>query len=269
MKDLFTAAREGDIHSLRVHLEQKPDLSAQNEYGFTVLHCLAMGANNLPKDVVLEALALLLQAGSPLNAASRDGRTPLYLMAEFTRHIEPVQALLDAGAEADVSDSHGNHIIENAMLMPVKELLSHITGKPVPKPKKIHKPVQLKAAAWKKAQVDLDSAFTALSDAGLIALQDVGTTQSDGFDDCSQLYQERLDKESIKGFCFYTRQDLSRAKRTAELSLAIWGAPQGDEKSTVLVGNLLREIFEQKGLEIQWSGKSTDRPAIYLDRYSA
>lgn len=266
--DIFEASEKGNLNLLKQHLSNKPDLSLVNEYGFTALHCAAMGSNSMEKLTTLEVLKLLIDAGSPLEIKGGGGRTPLYMMAEFSPYLEPVQLLIDAGANPDVYDEHGNHIVENAMEEEVQELLSSLTGKSKPEEESGPEPVKMKTANWKKAKSDLDIAFQKLADSGLIALQDAGYTQSDGFEDCSEQYHARNNQHSIAGFCFYTRQDLDRAKDTSELPLAIWGAPEGGNEETIKVGNLVVQILTDSGFDIKWNGSSSIRPSIYLHKYS-
>jgi hypothetical protein len=97
--------------------------------------------------------------------------------------------------------------------------------------------------------------FEALTKAGLVTLQDAGQTQSDGFSDCSEAFHERGGKAAgVHGFCFYTRQDLNRAKSTSQLSLAFWGAPKGADADMKRVGELVVEHFRKAGFEVRWNG---------------
>lgn len=265
--DIFDASEKGNLNLLKQYLSNNPDLSLVNEYGFTALHCAAMGSNSMEKLTTVEVLRLLIEAGSPLEIKG-GGRTPLYILAEFSPYVEPVQLLLDAGANPDVYDEHGNHIVENAMVEEVQELLSNLTGKATPVEAFTPESIKMKSGAWKKAKSDLDIAFQKLADSGLIALQDAGYTQSDGFEDCSEQYHARNNEPSIAGFCFYTRQDLDRAKDTSELPLAIWGAPEGGNEETIKVGNLVVQILTDSGFDIKWNGSSLIRPSVYLQKYS-
>ncbi|MGY0035368.1 ankyrin repeat domain-containing protein [Pedobacter sp. NJ-S-72] len=129
-KNIFEAARQGDISLLKKILLTKPDLAEFNDYGFTALHCAAMGTNLVDDEIMMELLKLLVEAGSPLEILSLDGRTPLYLCAEFSSSLKPVQFLIDAGANPDVYA--GNHIVENARLPEVQELLAELTGVAIP-----------------------------------------------------------------------------------------------------------------------------------------
>jgi len=66
----------------------------------------------------------------------------------------------------------------------------------------------------------LDSVFAALNAQGIIALQNAGLTQSDGYYDVRQSYNERADRDTVIGYCFYHGQDLEGAVRGEGLYLA-------------------------------------------------
>ncbi|MBB6273909.1 bifunctional non-homologous end joining protein LigD [Pedobacter cryoconitis] len=267
-KDIFEAANEGNIPLLKEILLTKPDLSAFNVYGFTALHCAAMGSNLVEENIILEVLKLLVDAASPLEILSSDGRTPLYLCAEFSSSIKPVQFLIEAGANPDIY-VNDHHIVHNAFLPEVKELLAELTGVAVPaEPEPGPQSLKMNAAAWKKAKLALDVVFNELKNTGLIALQDAGATQSDGFEDCAEEFHKHKDQQSIVGFCFYTRQDINRAKRTSELPLAVWGAPEGKAKDTERVAGIVVEAFKKAGVHTGWNGSGSMRPSIYLHSFS-
>jgi ankyrin repeat protein len=267
--NIFEAAGEGNIPLLKKILLTNPDLAAFNDYGFTALHCAAKGTDLIEENVMVEILALLVEAGSPLEILSRDGRTPLYLCAEFSSSLKPVRFLIDAGANPDVYDTAGNHIVVNSYSIEVKQLLTKLTGVAIPvEPEPGPPALKMSSVSWKKAKIVLDLVFRELEDAGLIILQDAGSTQSDGFDDCSEEFHKRSDQDSIIGFCFYTRQDLNRAKRTSELSLAIWGAKEGKAKDTEKVAGIVVNAFEKAGIKVGWNGSGSMRPSLYLHSFS-
>lgn len=265
-KKIFDAARAADAGKVRACIEAGADLSATDKHGFTALQCAAMGANQADVEPNLAVLRLLVDAGSPLEHTGPGGRTALYLAAEFAPTTDAVQLLLDAGAEPDVCDSHGNHVTVNAMMEEVAELLSRITGRPLPEPPPPEPdPVKMSTAQWRVAQARIEAVFGELTKAGLVALQDAGQTQSDGFSDCSEEFHERGGEAAgIHGFCFYTRQDLNRAKRTSQLSLAYWGAPEGADDDMLRVGALVVERFRGAGFEVRWSGDASMRPEVDL-----
>jgi Ankyrin repeats (3 copies) len=263
-QDIFEAARSGDVAQVQTFLSSGVDVSLVNDHGFTALQCAAMGTNSAGEADILAILRLLIAAGSPLEFESKDGRTALYLAAEFSRYMAPVQMLIDAGAKTDIYSGHGPHVVVNAMMPAVQALLSQLIGYPIPAPRLELKSVKLNAAEWREVKARLDPVFDGLAKAGLVVQQNVGTTQSDGFDDCAQEFHERGEGAGLHGFCFYTGQDLSRAKRTSSLSLAFWGAPAGEPKDMERVGKLITEAFKQTGFVVDWNGSASMRPTIYL-----
>jgi bifunctional non-homologous end joining protein LigD len=263
---IHDAAREGDVETVRQCLEGGADPAAANEYGFTALHCAAMGANSAAADRIIDVMKLLVDAGTPVEAIGGGGRTALYLAAEFSPSVAPVQFLLDAGANPHVTDQHGNTIVENAMTPEVQQLLSRVTGITVPEPPPPEPAVvKLTAKQWRAVKTRIDAVFDALSAQGLVALQDAGYTQEDGFSDCSEEYRDRGGQTAgVHGFCFYTRQDLLRAKRTSHLSLAFWGAPEGADRDMTRVGELIVKAFRDAGFSVEWNGSPAVRPTVYL-----
>jgi len=268
--NIFDACREGNLEFVKNKLSQDVDLSEINDYGLTALHCAAIGSDGTDPKINLEILKLLIEAGSKIEMKTSDGRTALYLLAEFSPSIISVQYLIDAGANVNTTDAHGNTIVENAMVPEVQELLSQLINVAVPKETEPEfESIKMKSKNWKNAKSDLDLVFEKLTTLGLIALQDAGYTQSDGFSDCSESFYKNPQKDTIKGFCFYTRQDLERAKETSTLMLGYWGAPDGEDKSTESIGNLIIETFKQANFNVQWSGKASDRPYVLLHKYAA
>lgn len=265
-RDIFQAARAGDAVRVRACLGQGADPSARNGYGFTALHCAAMGANAGPEDGILTVIGELLSAGAVVDAVSTDGRTALFLAAEFSPTVAPVQALLRAGATADVRDRHGNHIVANAMNPEVQALLAGLTGHPVPEPPSPHQePVQLGAAEWRAAKSRVEAVFARLSGCGLVALPGTGTTQEDGLADGLEEFRRRGGSAAgLVGICFYTRQDASRARRTAELAVAFWGAPAGAPADCQRVGGLVVQAFRDHGCTVDWDGSPGMRPIVQL-----
>ncbi|MBW8807264.1 MAG: ankyrin repeat domain-containing protein [Lysobacter sp.] len=263
---IFDAAREGDIETTRACLDAGADPAALNAYGFTALQTAAMGANTTPVERNLAVLRLLLDAGSPLEYAGQGGRTALYLAAEFAPTTDAVQLLIDAGAQADISDGHGNHILVNAMMEDVIELLSRVTGKPIPEPPPPPpEPVKMTQAQWRAARLRIDAVFAALRPAGVVALHDAGYTQSDGFSDAGEAFLDGGGEAAgLHGVCFYTRQDLNAAKRASRLSLAFWGAPEGADADMLRVGRLVVEAFRDAGFQVQWDETAARRPELDL-----
>ncbi len=269
---IFDAASNGDCNLLKAFVDGGADLNAYDKHGFTALHRSAMSAdtlNDLSK--VLACLQYLVDAGSDIERKSKDGRTALYLAAEFSESIQPVELLIAAGANPDVRGVHNVHVVVNAWNDDAKKLLSKLSGFPIPAPQPPEpKSVRIKAVEWRELQPLLDKAFDLMTRSGLVALQDVGTTQSDAFDDCSEIFRERTAAQSQPlGFCFYTRQDLDRAKKTGKLSLGIWGAPDGSPTQIATVAEIAIDAFQSSGLPVRWDSDPSERPMVLLAQQRA
>lgn len=263
--DLHEAARLGDLAALEEGLRRASEPGAKNQNGFTLLHCAAVACSRVDEKTAIALVRRLIDAGCPVNESSDDGRTVLFLAAEFSNWVEPLKLLIAAGANPNVRDSKGNHIVTNANAKEVQKFLSEITGHPIPPPRVEFPSEKLSAAEWRQAKHKLDPVFDGLARAGLVVLQDAGTTQEDGFADCSQAFREKGGLAAgLIGFCFYTRQDLNRAKRTSQLSLAFWGAPDGNDDAMERVGWQVTEAFRKAGFTVGWDGTPRIRPTIFL-----
>ena len=270
MVDIFEAARKGDVASVKQLIAAGIDINAKNDYHFTALHCATMGANTIDEASNIEIIQALINAGSNLEQLGGGGRTALYLAAEFSKSVAPVQALLNAGAKANIYSEYGKHIVINTMNKEVQAMLSQITGVAVP-PLKIEIPaIKMTSAQWNAAKRRIDTVFDALTKVGLVTMQDAGTTQEDGFSDCSEEFRARGGVQAnIQGFCFYSRQDLNRAKRTSQLPLSFWGATLdgttgGAPKDMQRVGKLIVDTFKNAGFLVDWDGSGSMRPTVFL-----
>lgn len=122
-------------------------------------------------------------------------------------------------------------------------------------------PTPIAAADWRALKALLATVFDTLSDAGVITLMDAGTTQSDGFADCLELFHARgADGAGLHGFVFFTKQDANRAKDSALLPIAFWGAPDGSADNMMRVGTLLVRSLRDSNLAIQWDESPSTRP---------
>jgi len=263
--DLCAAALAADVAVVQAALAAGADVSAENAYGFTALECAARATHDTPAAQHLQVLRLLIDAGSPLEHLGRGGRTALYLAAEFALECAPVQMLLDAGANPAVHDGFGNHIVVNAMVPEVQALLSAVTGHPIPVKAEPRPPQKMRAADWRAAHARITAVFARLEDQGIVTVQDVGLTQEDGFTDTAQQFIERGGMEAgLVGLCFYTRQDLNRAKRSSDLSLGFWAGPVGASAAMEQVGRRIVDAFTAAGLAVDWDGSAAHRPTVDL-----
>lgn len=109
----------------------------------------------------------------------------------------------------------------------------------------------------------LDAVFQALNAQGIIALQNAGNTQSDGYDDCYEIYESSPNKNSIKGYCYYHGQDLERAVRGKGLLLSFGPMnPDEEEKKGPEVGQAIQKELEKAGFKVAWKGTFADRISI-------
>lgn len=109
----------------------------------------------------------------------------------------------------------------------------------------------------------LDAAFDALARQGLVALQNAGYTQSDGYDDVTEAYHNAPDRADIVGYCFYHGQDLTRAVHGGDLFLA-FGPMHADteEIEGQRIGALIASELQRAGLPVQWNGTFNQRICI-------
>jgi hypothetical protein len=106
----------------------------------------------------------------------------------------------------------------------------------------------------------LDKAFAAINKRGVIAIQNAGNTQSDGYDDFRDAYDRHPKKSSVIGYCFYHGQDLERAVRGGGLFLAFGPTdPSFEETQGPLIGEIVREELERVGLTVEWDGTFANR----------
>jgi tetratricopeptide (TPR) repeat protein len=128
-------------------------------------------------------------------------------------------------------------------------------------------PGKMEGSIFKSVNMDITRIFKELENNDIIALQNAGTTQEDGFADCSQLFHKKNEESrTLKGFCFYSKEDLKIAKKQSMLSLSIWGAPDGNSLPTAEVGKIVVELFEQRGYKTLWNNSASVRPLVILEK---
>ena len=112
----------------------------------------------------------------------------------------------------------------------------------------------------------LDRVFAALNALGIVALQNAGYTQSDGYDDVREAYHRRSDRDKIIGYCFYHGQDLARVVRGEGLNLAFGPMqPENEQVEVPRIGAMIVEELARAGFSTRWNGTFNQRihvPAI-------
>lgn len=106
----------------------------------------------------------------------------------------------------------------------------------------------------------LDAAFAAMRARKLVALQNAGYTQSDGYGDVMDLAARHPESKQLIGYCFYHGQDLERVIHGEGLYLAFGPIDPKQEQSTGLaVGRAIVEELNQVGLPTRWDGTFNQR----------
>jgi hypothetical protein len=106
----------------------------------------------------------------------------------------------------------------------------------------------------------LDNAFAALNARGIIALQNAGYTQSDGYDDVRESYGKHSNRDTVIGYCFYHGQDLERAVHGEGLYLA-FGPMDAKKEETEgpRIGAMVVEELVRAGFAVKWRGTFAQR----------
>ena len=103
-------------------------------------------------------------------------------------------------------------------------------------------------------------AFSALHARGVIALENAGYTQSDGYEDVREVYAELPDRSHVIGYCYYHGQDMERAVRGGGLYLAFGPVdPNKEESEGPRIGGIVKEELERSGLTVRWDGTFQQR----------
>jgi hypothetical protein len=109
----------------------------------------------------------------------------------------------------------------------------------------------------------LDAAFAAMRAAGVVALQNAGFTQSDGYDDVRDVVRLTTDPARLVGYCFYHGQDLERAVEGRDLYLAFGPLdPKLEQSAGLAVGHTIVAALEAQGLSVAWDGTFEQRIAV-------
>lgn len=101
----------------------------------------------------------------------------------------------------------------------------------------------------------LDQAFSKLNEMGIVALQNAGNTQSDGYEDFREIYNNHPNQRKLVGYCFYHGQDLERVVRGGPLVIAFGPCdPKLEESEGPRIGLMITQELKQVGLEVAWDG---------------
>jgi predicted DNA-binding WGR domain protein len=107
----------------------------------------------------------------------------------------------------------------------------------------------------------LKAAFAAINALGIVALENAGYTQSDGWDDINELAGTLQDAgKPPRAGVFYHGQDKKRGKAGEGLFLTFGSyAEQNTDADTIAVGHIIVDVLKAHGFEPQWDGTISTR----------
>jgi hypothetical protein len=117
-------------------------------------------------------------------------------------------------------------------------------------------------ATW-PATTDCDrlaEAFDALHRRGIIALENAGLTQSDGYELFVEVLARVSTPNDIAGYCFYHGQDVDNALDGHGLHLAFGPRhPEDEDTKGADIGRTIVEELDASGLASVWGGSFKER----------
>lgn len=269
-RSISEAARASDLAAVQAFIAANPNaVHETNTVGFTPLH-QAIVADNCG-NVNFELVRLLVEAGSPINALSKDGRSPLWLAGEFCPSVEIVQYLIDNGADLNtLATREGcDHLVDCIDTLDeqkeVQLLLSQLSGHPLPAPPPPPKYPDQRAdtAVWRKATAAVKKAFAALEKAGIVTLPNAGYTVGEGIAECFDRWDTLPDKARFSGYCFYTEPSKGRAREFGILDLN-YGMLGDDDSGMSDLANQIVSLLQQQGFDTEWDGNTQHCITIWL-----
>ena len=97
---MYTAAREGDIYTIKALTEVGADVTMQANDGCTCMHSAASNGH-------VYAIKALKEAGADVSTPNNEGQTPVHYAAQ-NGHVDAIKALKEAGADVLVRTEKGS-----------------------------------------------------------------------------------------------------------------------------------------------------------------
>ncbi|SFU40240.1 hypothetical protein SAMN05216480_102277 [Pustulibacterium marinum] len=106
----------------------------------------------------------------------------------------------------------------------------------------------------------LRNVFNELIEKGIVALHNAGYTRNDCLSECHSVIQE-LDffEEHIKGFCYYSTQDIKRIIHIKNPLFIGFQALNENESLSIEIGNIIVEELKKQDFEVLWNGNLASR----------
>jgi predicted DNA-binding WGR domain protein len=113
----------------------------------------------------------------------------------------------------------------------------------------------------------LRAAFAALNAMGIVAIENAGYTQSDGWDDVNEAAGRLADSgKRPRAGVFYHGQDAARGKRGEGLFLTFGSyAKRNADADSVVVGHIIVDVLKAHGFRPKWDGTISTR--IHTGRF--
>jgi predicted DNA-binding WGR domain protein len=113
----------------------------------------------------------------------------------------------------------------------------------------------------------LRAAFAALNSMGIVALENAGYTQSDGWDDVNEIATRLADSgKRPRAGVFYHGQDVVRGRRGEGLMLTFGSyAARDTDADSIAVGHVIVDVLKSHGFEPKWDGTLSTR--IHTGRF--
>ncbi|MDO4433897.1 MAG: ankyrin repeat domain-containing protein [Alysiella sp.] len=271
--DIGTAARQSDLATVKQILADCPEaIFSVNSVGFNALH-QALIADNCG-NVNAELVRFLVEAGCPINQLSQDGRTPLWIAAEFCPDVEVVQYLIEQGADLSLLIRNGCHIVDAIDNLSeqkvVQRLLSQLTQHPIPTPPPPPKYPDVRAdtAIWRKTTAAIKKAFLQLEKShNMIALPNASYTVDECVVECVDKRTSMANSSEFDAYCFYTEPNKDRARESGTLYLHYGLFDAENETRLIQIAENIIATMQEHGFETEWSGQTKDCIIVWLQPF--
>lgn len=111
-----------------------------------------------------------------------------------------------------------------------------------------------KEATWSTPTANdrLEAAFAELDAAGIVALQNAGWTQTDGWEEIGEATEHR---QNVRGGVFFHSQDTERAMEGGGLMLTFGVVGEGGAAASAVIGEETAATLRSYGLTVEWNGR--------------